>query len=170
MRIPWKHLSLRDSTGKMQFLVLRSWRKILYCDSIEHNLWLATFKFITTKKYVKYLITPFYVLLKVVTILSSVKTEYNKLTLDDGLEEMWTSNHIWKQKQQLVDIGYCHCRMDWGFSVVRSRGSGYVCLGLWKVAPYSAHDLLDSQIPIGTRGECYDCYLLVSKRCDKVFR
>uniref|UniRef100_A0A3Q7EFN1 NADH-quinone oxidoreductase subunit D domain-containing protein n=1 Tax=Solanum lycopersicum TaxID=4081 RepID=A0A3Q7EFN1_SOLLC len=70
----------------------------------------------------------------------------------DELEEMSTDNRIWKQR--LVDI----CT-DWGFSVVILRGSG-VCWDLQKAAPYDVHDQLDLHIPVGTRGDRYDCYCI----------
>nr|QQO99829.1 NADH dehydrogenase subunit 7 [Selaginella nipponica] len=77
----------------------------------------------------------------------------------DGLEEMLTHNRIWKQR--LVDIGTVHGEqaLDWGFTGVLLRGSG-VCWDLRKAAPYDVYDLLDFDVPVGTRGDCYDRYRL----------
>ncbi|PHT51436.1 NADH dehydrogenase [ubiquinone] iron-sulfur protein 2 [Capsicum baccatum] len=78
----------------------------------------------------------------------------------DKLEEMSTGNRIWKQR--LVDIGTVTAQQakDWGFSGVMIRGSG-VCWDLRKAAPYDVHDQLDPDIPVGTRGDHYDCYSIL---------
>jgi len=77
----------------------------------------------------------------------------------DELEEMLTGNRIWKQR--LVDIGTVTAQQakDWGFSGVMLRGSG-VCWDLRKAAPYDAYDQLDFDVPVGTRGDCYDRYCI----------
>ncbi len=77
----------------------------------------------------------------------------------DELEEMLTGNRIWKQR--LVDIGTVTAQQakDWGFSGVMLRGSG-VCWDLRKAAPYDAYDRLDFDVPVGTRGDCYDRYCI----------
>uniref|UniRef100_A0A109PTS7 NADH dehydrogenase [ubiquinone] iron-sulfur protein 2 n=1 Tax=Welwitschia mirabilis TaxID=3377 RepID=A0A109PTS7_WELMI len=77
----------------------------------------------------------------------------------DEFEEMLTSNRIWKQR--LVDIGTVTAQQasDWGFSGVMLRGSG-VCWDLRKAAPYDAYDQLDFDVPVGTRGDCYDRYCI----------
>jgi Ni,Fe-hydrogenase III large subunit len=73
----------------------------------------------------------------------------------DELEEMLTNNRIWKQR--LVDIGVVTAQQasDWGFSGVMLRGSG-VCWDLRKASPYDVYDKLEFDIPVGTRGDCYD--------------
>uniref|UniRef100_F2YI96 NADH dehydrogenase [ubiquinone] iron-sulfur protein 2 n=1 Tax=Selaginella moellendorffii TaxID=88036 RepID=F2YI96_SELML len=75
----------------------------------------------------------------------------------DGYEEMLTHNRIWKQR--LVDIGPVHGQqaLDWGFTGVLLRGSG-VCWDLRQAAPYDVYDLLEFDVPVGTRGDCYDRY------------
>ncbi|KAF3643944.1 NADH dehydrogenase [ubiquinone] iron-sulfur protein 2 [Capsicum annuum] len=77
----------------------------------------------------------------------------------DELEEMSTGNRIWKLR--LVDIGTVTAQQakDWGFSGVMLRGSG-VCWDLRNAAPYDVHDQLDPDIPVGTRGDCYDRYCI----------
>nr|UQV94674.1 NADH dehydrogenase subunit 7 [Haplopteris ensiformis]UQV94710.1 NADH dehydrogenase subunit 7 [Haplopteris ensiformis]UQV94729.1 NADH dehydrogenase subunit 7 [Haplopteris ensiformis] len=77
----------------------------------------------------------------------------------DELEEMLTNNRIWKQR--LVDIGTVTAQqaLDWGFSGVMLRGPG-VCWDLRKAAPYDVYDQLDFDIPVGTRGDCYDRYCI----------
>lgn len=77
----------------------------------------------------------------------------------DEIEEMLTNNRIWKQR--LVDIGTVTARqaLDWGFSGVMLRGSG-VCWDLRKASPYDVYDRLEFDVPVGTRGDCYDRYCI----------
>ncbi|GAQ93822.1 NADH dehydrogenase subunit 7 (mitochondrion) [Klebsormidium nitens] len=77
----------------------------------------------------------------------------------DEIEEMLTNNRIWKQR--LVDIGTVTARqaLDWGFSGVMLRGSG-VSWDLRKASPYDVYDQLDFDVPVGTRGDCYDRYCI----------
>lgn len=77
----------------------------------------------------------------------------------DELEEMLTNNRIWKQR--LVDIGVVTAEQacDWGFTGVMLRGSG-IRWDLRKASPYDVYDLLDFDIPVGSRGDCYDRYCI----------
>jgi len=76
----------------------------------------------------------------------------------DEVEELLTGNRIWKQR--LVDIGTVTADQayDWGFTGVMLRGSG-VPWDLRKSEPYDAYDMVDFDIPVGTRGDCFDRYL-----------
>ena len=49
--------------------------------------------------------------------------------------------------------------MQWGFSGVMIRGSG-VAWDLRKTQPYDIYDKLAFDIPVGSRGDCYDRYLI----------
>lgn len=77
----------------------------------------------------------------------------------DEMEEMLTSNRIWKQR--LVDIGVVTAdqALDWGFSGVMLRASG-VNWDLRKTQPYDVYDRMNFDVPVGTRGDCYDRYLI----------
>ena len=77
----------------------------------------------------------------------------------DEMEEMLTGNRIWKQR--LVDIGVVTAdqALDWGFSGVMIRGSG-ISWDLRKTQPYDVYDKMSFDIPVGTRGDCYDRYLI----------
>lgn len=77
----------------------------------------------------------------------------------DEIEEMLTNNRIWKQR--LVDIGVVTAdqAMDWGFSGVLLRGSG-ILWDLRKTQPYDVYGDMIFDVPIGTRGDCYDRYLI----------
>ena len=77
----------------------------------------------------------------------------------DEMEEMLTNNRIWKQR--LVDVGIVTAEqaLDWGFSGVMLRGSG-ISWDLRKTQPYDVYDRIDFQVPVGSRGDCYDRYLI----------
>jgi NADH dehydrogenase I D subunit len=75
------------------------------------------------------------------------------------IEEMLTSNRIWKQR--LVDIGVVskESALEYGFSGPMLRGSG-VPWDIRKVMPYDAYDKVSFSIPVGVNGDCYDRYLI----------
>ena len=77
----------------------------------------------------------------------------------DEMEEMLTNNRIWKQR--LVDVGVVTAdqALDWGFSGVMLRASG-VSWDLRKTQPYDVYDKMHFDVPVGTRGDCYDRYLI----------
>ena len=77
----------------------------------------------------------------------------------DEMEELLTTNRIWKQR--LVDVGVVTAAqaMDWSFSGVMVRGSG-VEWDLRKTQPYDVYDRMDFAVPVGSRGDCYDRYLI----------
>lgn len=77
----------------------------------------------------------------------------------DELEELLSNNRIWKQR--LVDIGIVSVdeALNWGFSGVMVRGSG-LSWDLRKTQPYEIYDLLNFKIPVGSKGDCYDRYLI----------
>lgn len=77
----------------------------------------------------------------------------------DEIEELLTSNRIWKQR--LVDIGVVTGAQaqEWGFSGPMLRASG-VSWDLRKTQPYDAYDKVEFTIPVGINGDCYDRYLV----------
>jgi NADH dehydrogenase (ubiquinone) Fe-S protein 2 len=77
----------------------------------------------------------------------------------DEMEELLTSNRIWKER--LVDIGVVSTKkaIDWGFSGVMLRGSG-IPWDLRKTQSYEIYKDLDFYIPVGVSGDCYDRYLV----------
>lgn len=77
----------------------------------------------------------------------------------DEMEEMLTNNRIWKQR--LVDVGIVTAEeaLNWGFTGVMLRGSG-VSWDLRKSQPYDGYDNFHFDVPVGTRGDCYDRYLI----------
>jgi len=77
----------------------------------------------------------------------------------DEIEELLTSNRIWKQR--LVDVGVVSWQdaLSSGCSGVMLRGSGF-SWDLRKYLSYDLYHLLDFKIPVGTFGDCYDRYLI----------
>lgn len=75
------------------------------------------------------------------------------------IEELLTSNRIWKQR--LVGVGVVSAKqaLDWGFTGVMLRGSG-IAWDLRRQAPYEVYPLIDFDIPVGANGDCYDRYLI----------
>ena len=77
----------------------------------------------------------------------------------DEMEEMLTSNRIWKER--LVDIGVVTASdsINWGFSGVMLRGSG-IPWDLRKNVPYEIYNEIKFYVPVGINGDCFDRYLV----------
>lgn len=77
----------------------------------------------------------------------------------DEVEELLTDNRIWKQRT--VDIGVVSAEdaLNLSLSGVMLRGSG-IPFDVRKSQPYDAYDLVDFDIAVGTKGDCYDRYLI----------
>jgi NADH dehydrogenase (ubiquinone) Fe-S protein 2 len=75
------------------------------------------------------------------------------------IEEMLSSNRIWKHR--LVDVGIASYNdaLNFGFSGVMLRGSGFPW-DLRKSQPYEIYNLLKFHIPYGKNGDCFDRYLI----------
>jgi NADH-quinone oxidoreductase subunit D len=75
------------------------------------------------------------------------------------LEGLLTENRIFKQRT--VDIGIMSAEqaMAWGFSGPCLRASG-CAWDLRKSQPYDVYDRMEFEVPVGTRGDCYDRYLV----------
>lgn len=77
----------------------------------------------------------------------------------DEIEELLTCNRIWKQR--LINVGVVSKAqaIDWSFSGVMLRASG-INWDLRKTQPYEIYSALTFDIPVGTKGDCYDRYLI----------
>ena len=77
----------------------------------------------------------------------------------DELEELLSANWIWRKR--LVSIGVVTHKnaVNMGFSGPMLRGSG-VPWDLRLIEKYEIYSFLMVQIPYGTRGDCYDRYLI----------
>jgi NADH-quinone oxidoreductase subunit D len=77
----------------------------------------------------------------------------------DDLAGLLTENRIFKQRT--VDIGVMTAEqaIEWGFSgpCLRASGCGW---DLRKSQPYDVYDRMQFDVPVGTRGDCYDRYLV----------
>lgn len=76
----------------------------------------------------------------------------------DEVEDVLTTNRIWVQRTQDIGIVSAEDALNYGFSGVMLRGSG-IKWDLRKSQPYDAYHLVDFDVPIGTKGDCYDRYL-----------
>jgi NADH dehydrogenase (ubiquinone) Fe-S protein 2 len=81
------------------------------------------------------------------------------ITRLNEIEEMLTTNRIWKER--LVNIGIVDYKkaIEWGFSGVMLRGSG-IPWDLRKTQPYEIYSSLDFNVPVGSNGDCYDRYII----------
>lgn len=76
----------------------------------------------------------------------------------DEVEDVLTTNRIWVQRTEDIGIVSAEDALNLGFSGVMLRGSG-IRWDLRKQQPYDAYDLVEFDVPIGTKGDCYDRYL-----------
>ena len=79
--------------------------------------------------------------------------------LVDEYETLLTDNRIWKQRTVGIGVVSPERARLLGFTGPMLRGSG-VAWDLRKKQPYAAYDQVDFDIPIGTKGDCYDRYLV----------
>lgn len=77
----------------------------------------------------------------------------------DEMEEMLTTNRIWKQRLINVGVVTLQSAKDWGFSGVLLRGSG-LNWDLRKEQSYEVYDKMDFNVFTGTKGDCYDRYII----------
>jgi len=77
----------------------------------------------------------------------------------DEIEDMLTQNRIWKER--LVDVGVVTAAnaVEWGFSGVMIRASG-INWDLRKTQPYEIYSDLNFLVPIGTKGDCFERYIM----------
>ncbi|XP_012264078.2 NADH-ubiquinone oxidoreductase 49 kDa subunit [Athalia rosae] len=76
----------------------------------------------------------------------------------DEVEDLLTENRIWTARTIDVGVVSYEDALNWGFSGVMLRGSG-IKWDLRKAQPYDAYHLVDFDVPIGTKGDCFDRYL-----------
>ncbi|HVR89579.1 MAG TPA: NADH-quinone oxidoreductase subunit D [Novosphingobium sp.] len=68
-------------------------------------------------------------------------------------------NRIFKQRNVDIAVVSKDDAVRWGFSGPMIRGSG-VAWDLRKSQPYDVYDRMDFEIPVGTRGDCYDRFMV----------
>lgn len=77
----------------------------------------------------------------------------------DEVEDILTNNRLFRQRTIDIGIVNVHTALNMGFSGVLLRGSG-IKWDLRKQQPYDAYDEIDFSVPIGTKGDCYDRFLI----------
>ncbi len=77
----------------------------------------------------------------------------------DEYETLLTDNRIWKQRTVGIGVVEPDRAVALGFTGPMLRGSG-VEWDLRKKQPYEVYDKLKFRIPVGTKGDCYDRYLV----------
>lgn len=77
----------------------------------------------------------------------------------DEIEEMLTGNRIWKDR--LIDVGVVSLSsaLEYGFSGPMLRASG-LAWDVRKNFPYEVYSQLKFDVPVGSKGDCYDRYLV----------
>ncbi|OLL22708.1 NADH-ubiquinone oxidoreductase subunit, mitochondrial [Neolecta irregularis DAH-3] len=76
----------------------------------------------------------------------------------DETEELLTDNRIWKIRTVDIGIVTAEDAQNYGFSGVMLRGSG-IPWDIRKVQPYESYGEVEFNVPVGTKGDCYDRYL-----------
>lgn len=77
----------------------------------------------------------------------------------DEIKDILSSNRIWKNRLKNIGIVNCIDALNYGFSGVMLRGSGY----LWDIRliePYDSYNFFKFFIPLGLNGDSYDRYLI----------
>ena len=77
----------------------------------------------------------------------------------DELEDLLTSNRIWKQRTVDIGVMTSEAALAWGFTGPPLRASG-VAWDLRKSQPYETYEEVEFDIPVGRNGDCYDRYLV----------
>ncbi|HWU52393.1 MAG TPA: NADH-quinone oxidoreductase subunit D [Tahibacter sp.] len=77
----------------------------------------------------------------------------------DEYETLLTDNRIWKQRTVGIGVVTPEQAHAWGMSGPMLRGSG-IAWDLRKKQPYASYANVDFDIPLGTKGDCYDRYLV----------
>jgi NADH-quinone oxidoreductase subunit D len=83
----------------------------------------------------------------------------NRLQLFEDAISLVADNRIFKQRN--VDIGTVSKEdaLAWGFSGPMIRAAG-IPWDLRKSQPYEVYDRMDFDIPVGTKGDCYDRFMV----------
>jgi NADH-quinone oxidoreductase subunit D len=80
-------------------------------------------------------------------------------TLFNDAMSLVVDNRIFKQRNVDIAIVSKEDALKWGFSGPMIRGSG-IAWDLRKSQPYDVYADMDFEIPIGTRGDCYDRFMV----------
>jgi len=78
--------------------------------------------------------------------------------LEDAIS-LVVDNRIFKQRNVDIAVVSRADALAWGFSGPMIRGSG-VAWDLRKSQPYDVYAQMDFEVPVGTRGDCYDRFMV----------
>ncbi len=95
--------------------------------------------------------------LKLLTDLADWLDEFP--TLFNDAMSLVVDNRIFKQRNVDIATVAKDDAVRWGFSGPVLRGSG-VAWDLRKSQPYDVYDRLEFDVPVGTRGDCYDRFMV----------
>jgi NADH-quinone oxidoreductase subunit D len=79
--------------------------------------------------------------------------------LFDDAMSLVVDNRIFKQRNVDIALVSKDDAIRWGFSGPMIRGSG-IPWDLRKSQPYDVYDRMDFDVPVGTRGDCYDRFMV----------
>ncbi len=74
-------------------------------------------------------------------------------------DTMIRQNRIWLQRTQGIGVMTAEEAINYGLTGATLRGSG-VNYDLRKVEPYAAYDKVEFDVPLGTKGDVYDRYIV----------
>lgn len=77
----------------------------------------------------------------------------------DDYETLVTENRIWMERTVGIGVISREEAINWGLTGGTLRGSG-IDYDVRRYAPYDAYDQVDFDVPVGTKGDCYDRYLV----------
>jgi NADH-quinone oxidoreductase subunit D len=80
-------------------------------------------------------------------------------TLFGDAMSLVVDNRIFKQRNVDIAVISKDDAVRWGFSGPMIRGSG-IAWDLRKSQPYDAYAKMDFEVPVGTRGDCYDRFMV----------
>ncbi len=95
--------------------------------------------------------------LKLLTDLADWLDTFPKL-FEDAMS-LVVDNRIFKQRNVDIAIVSKDDAVRWGFSGPMIRGSG-IAWDLRKSQPYDVYDRMEFDVPVGTRGDCYDRFMV----------
>ncbi len=81
------------------------------------------------------------------------------LPVVDEVDGLLTRNRIWVDRTEDIGVISREDAIAYGLTGPNLRGSG-VEMDLRKDLPYSGYEQYDFDIPVGTKGDCYDRYLV----------
>jgi NADH-quinone oxidoreductase subunit D len=80
-------------------------------------------------------------------------------TLFEDAMSLVVDNRIFKQRNVDIAVVAKDDAIRWGFSGPMIRGSG-IPWDLRKSQPYDVYDRMDFEVPVGTKGDCYDRFMV----------